>query len=162
VLIGRGGGASFDLRYLPGYCAALACALIWSSYSVLNRRYRDVPSDAVGGFCAVTALLALACHFGFETSVMPRGFQWPALISLGVGPLGLAFFVWDHGCKHGNLRTLGVLAYLVPLASTGLLILFGYGELTWAVAAAAVLIVGGAAVGAGDLLPSRRTAAQRS
>jgi drug/metabolite transporter (DMT)-like permease len=131
--------------------------VIWAVYSVANRRYRNVPSDAVGGFCAATALLAAVCHFAFETTVMPEGSQWLAILLLGLGPVGVAFFVWDHGCKHGDLRTLGVLAYAVPLVSNGLLIAFGQGELTWPVGLAAVLIVGGAAVGAGDLVVSRAT-----
>jgi drug/metabolite transporter (DMT)-like permease len=157
VLISRGGVASFDAQYLPGYAAALACAVIWATYSVANRAYSDVPSDSVGGFCAVTAALAALCHFAFETTVVPQGAEWLAILALGLGPLGLAFFVWDHACKHGNLRSLGILSYAVPLMSNGLLIVFGRADLTWSVGLAALLIVGGAAVGAGDLFQLRRS-----
>ncbi|OIR07956.1 aromatic amino acid exporter YddG [mine drainage metagenome] len=156
LLIVKSGGVRFEGRYALGYGAALACGVIWAGYSVLNRRYREVPSDAVGGFCAATALLALACHLAFEKTVWPEGWQWAAVLAMGLGPVGAAFFVWDLGCKHGNLRALGAMAYGVPLLSNGLLIAFGRGVLSWRVAAAAALIIGGAALGAGDLVRRRR------
>ncbi|MDX1609272.1 MAG: DMT family transporter, partial [Halofilum sp. (in: g-proteobacteria)] len=152
LLVTRGGASlEFDLRYTDGYLAAAACALTWSSYSVLNRRFGGVPTDAVAGFCAVGALLALACHLAFEHWVMPDGLQWLAIVGLGAGPVGAAFFFWDHGTKHGHIALLGVLAYCAPLLSTILLIAFGLAPLTPAVAAACALIVGGGLVAAGAL-----------
>jgi drug/metabolite transporter (DMT)-like permease len=144
-----GPGAAFDPRFALGYGAALLCAFIWSGYSVANRRYKDVPSDAVGGFCAATAILAAICHFALEPTVAPTGWQWPVMIALGVGPVGGAFYVWDYGCKHGDIRTLGTLAYGVPLLSSALLILAGRGQFGWHIIAAAALIIGGAVVGTG-------------
>ena len=138
--------------------SAAACGVIWAAYSVANRRYKDVPSDAVGGFCAATSLLALACHLVFEETVIPFGGQWLVILLLGLGPVGIAFFAWDHGCKHGDIRALGAMAYGVPLLSNGLLIASGHGALTWPVGAAALFIIGGAALGAGDLLKIRPTA----
>ncbi len=157
LLVTRGGQASFAAEHLLGYAAAVTCAVVWGGYSVINRRFREVPSDAVGGFCGATALLALACHLIFETTVWPQDGQWLAVLGLGLGPVGAAFFVWDFGVKHGNIRALGVLSYATPLLSTTLLILFGRGEMTATVAAAAVLIIGGAVIGAGDVL--RRSSA---
>jgi drug/metabolite transporter (DMT)-like permease len=150
-----GQGAVFESRFALGYAAAVACGVIWSAYSVLNRRYRDVPSDAVGGFCAATAVLALVCHLALEPTVVPHGWQWAAMAALGLGPVGAAFYAWDFGCKHGDIRALGTLAYAVPLVSNGLLIASGRGMLDWRVAAALALIVGGAAIGAGDLWRGR-------
>lgn len=152
LLVTRGGPADFAAEHLLGYGAAVACAVVWGAYSVLNRRFRDVPTDAVGGFCGATALLALACHLAFETTVWPQGWAWGAVLGLGLGPVGAAFFVWDFGVKHGNIRALGVLSYATPLLSTALLILFGRGEMSGTVAAAAALIIGGAAIGASDVL----------
>src|SRR5262249_4590509 len=40
-----GGGTSFHQQYGAGYAAALAAALVWSSYSVLSRRFGNVPTD---------------------------------------------------------------------------------------------------------------------
>jgi drug/metabolite transporter (DMT)-like permease len=152
ILITGGRAGGLDAHHLGGYAAAVACAVIWAAYSVANRRYREVPSEAVGGFCAVTALLAAVCHGLFETTAWPQGWQWAALLLLGLGPVGAAFFVWDAACKHGDLRTLGTLAYAVPLLSNGLLLAAGQGRLSWSLAVAALMIVGGAALGAGDLI----------
>jgi len=143
-------------EFAVGYGAALGCALVWSSFSVLSRRFGEVPSDSVGGFCAVTAILGFVAHFAFEVSVWPQGWQWLAVLALGLGPVGLAFYLWDHGMKRGDIRALGALSYATPLLSTVLLILFGGGRLTWQVAIAAVLIVGGAILAPGDLWRRRK------
>ena len=143
LLVARG-GLRFDGQYALGYAFALACAVIWSSYSVLSRRVGAVPTRAVGSFCAATAALALVCHLLFETTVWPVGGQWAAVVALGLGPVGAAFYVWDYGVKRGNIQTLGVLAYGAPLLSTLLLVAVGLAEPSWTLAAACALIVGGA------------------
>ena len=152
ILILGKGELGFEPRYLAGYAAAFGCALTWSGYSVLSRRFAAVPTDAVGAFCAATALLSWAGHFAFEDSVWPADItEWLAVAGLGLGPVGLAFFCWDHGMKRGDIRALGSMAYAAPLMSTLLLILFGRGEATWQVLAACGLIIGGAVLGTGDL-----------
>ncbi|MGC1305765.1 MAG: EamA family transporter [Phormidesmis sp.] len=144
LLVTKGQSLSFDTRYTTGYLAALLCALIWSSYSLLSRRLGEIPTSAVGGFCGATAVLAWLCHFLFESTVMPIGWQWLAILGLGLGPVGLAFFTWDYGVKHGNIRVLGILSYMAPLLSTFLLIVCGLAEPTATVWLACLLIVGGA------------------
>lgn len=151
LLISNGG--SFDLRaeHAAGYAAACASALIWSSYSIVNRRLGQVPTDAVGGFCGVTALLALGCHLAWEQTVWPDMTGWLAVLGLGLGPVGLAFFTWDYGVKKGDIQVLGASGYAAPLLSTLLLIAFGQGVLSWPVAVACVAIVGGACLASRDL-----------
>jgi drug/metabolite transporter (DMT)-like permease len=131
-----------------GYAAAAGCALIWSGYSVLNRRLvPDVPSDAVTGFCLVTAALALLAHALLEPTSWPQGGgAWLAVLALGVGPVGAAFFLWDLGTKRGALQVLGAAAYLAPLLGALLLLLMGRGQPSLGLLVAAVLIVGGAVV----------------
>lgn len=147
------GGASIrpDPAHLPGYAAAFFAALIWSSYSVASSRLGDVPTDAIGAFCLVAGFLSLGAHLAFETTVSPSFGEWLALVALGLGPAGGAFFLWDRGLKRGSVRALGGIAYCAPLLSTGLLIAFGPGTLTPAVAIATVAIVAGAVFAAGDL-----------
>jgi drug/metabolite transporter (DMT)-like permease len=130
-----------------GYAAAVGCALIWSGYSVLNRRLvADVPSDAVTGFCLATAVLALLAHALLEPAGWPRGGAWLAVLALGLGPVGAAFFLWDLGTKRGALQVLGAAAYLAPLLGTLLLLLMGRGEPSLGLLAAPVLIIGGAVI----------------
>ena len=76
---------------------------------------------------------------GYGMATLPM--FWPA-VALTVA--GLAFYTWDYGVKRGRLQTLAALAYLVPLLSTLLLVALGLAEPTWVIAAAGVLIAGGA------------------
>ncbi|MCB9101238.1 MAG: EamA family transporter [Anaerolineales bacterium] len=156
LLVTKGQSLSFDSQYTLGYVAALVCALTWSTYSVLSRRFGAVPTDAVGGFCGVTALLALICHLLFEPTVWPTGLEWPAIGLLGLGPVGAAFFTWDYGVKRGNIKVLGAFSYAAPLLSTLLLIGFGLAEATWGLGLACVFIVGGAVLAAGEFLGSKQ------
>ncbi|MCA0177255.1 MAG: DMT family transporter [Proteobacteria bacterium] len=140
----RPGGEVAGAGAWAGYAAALGCALVWSAYSVANRRFADVPSDVVGAICGLVAVAGLACHLAFETTVRPSGVQALATVALGLGPVGLAFFAWDHATKHGRLATLGALSYLTPLASTLLLIALGRAEAGLYLLVPALLIVAGA------------------
>lgn len=152
ILIAGKGEIGFDWRFAAGYAAAFACAFTWSGYSVLSRRFATVPTDAVGAFCAATALLSWLGHALFETTAWPADItEWAAVVALGLGPVGLAFFCWDHGMKRGDVRALGTMAYAAPLLSTLLLIVFGQGALTIPVLLACALIVGGAVLGTADL-----------
>ncbi len=104
---------------------------------------KQVSTDAAGWFCGATALLALFCHWLWETTVWPASAsQWLGVIGLGIGPVGIAFFTWDYGVKHGNLQLLGVMAYSAPLISALLLVLTGLAEAgpTLLVACLAIII----------------------
>ncbi len=153
VLLVRGAaGVDFDPDFALGYLAALAAAFAWSGYSVANRRFGDVPTEIIGGVCGIVALLGLACHLGWEETVIPGAAQWWAVAGLGIGPVGAAFFFWDHATKHRQIQAVGAMAYPAPPLSTLFLIGAGQGELTWTVAAACLLIVLGAVLAARDLL----------
>jgi len=131
----------------PGYLCALACAFVWSGYSVLSRRFGTVPTDAVAGFCLATAALAFLCHLAFETTAWPADrTQWLAILALGLGPVGLAFYVWDVGMKRGDIKLLGVASYAAPVLSTLILVAAGYAQATRSLALACALIVAGALV----------------
>lgn len=140
------GGRELQGGALAGYLPAFASAFVWASYSLGTRRVAHFPTAAIGLFGAVSGLLSLACHALFETPVALSTRDWLALTVTGLGPLGIAFFLWDRALKTGDPRTLGVLAYLAPLASTVLLVAVTGRELTPWIAAAAALIVGAAAV----------------
>lgn len=148
---------SADLAARPehalGYALAFAAALFWAGYSVLSRRMASVPTDAVVGFCAVTAILSLAAHLAFETTIWPQGAgAWAAVIALGLGPVGAAFYAWDIGCKRGDIRMLGVSAYAAPLLSTIALVVSGVAQATASLWLACALIVSGALVASADKL----------
>ncbi len=147
LLLGKGGFSGLEARYAPGYLAAFLGAFVWSSYSVASRRFADVPTHAVAGFCLVTALLAAICHLALEETVWPKDWvEWAAVIALGIGPVGLAFYAWDIGMKQGDVRFLGVASYAAPVLSTLLLVVTGFAAPVWTLGLACLLIVGGAFV----------------
>lgn len=146
ALIITGGGTSHGLQgSVRGYLLALAAAFIWSSYSVASRFFAKVPSIAVIGSCAATAVGAFGLHLATETWTWPASISaWLAILMLGLGPVGLAFYLWDEGMKHGNMRLLGVASYATPLLSTLVMAGLGLGRATTALWLAAALIAFGA------------------
>jgi drug/metabolite transporter (DMT)-like permease len=148
LIVGRNVGG-FDPAHAVGYTAAGVCALTWSSYSVLSRRVGTAPTDTVAWFCLATAALSALCHLALEPTVLPGdAAAWLAVVALGLGPVGAAFYFWDVGVKRGDIQLLGVAAYAAPLLSTLTLIAAGAAEPTPRLLVAAALIAGGAALAA--------------
>ncbi|MGB7240539.1 MAG: EamA family transporter [Sulfitobacter sp.] len=148
-LIISGGGSGFHTNDLPGYVLALICALTWSAYSVLSRKIGTVPTHSVAIFCLASAALSLPLHLVFETTIWPStGVQITSAVLLGLGPVGLAFYVWDIGVKRGDIQLLGTASYAAPLLSTLILVVAGVAAPSWSLLAAAVLITGGALIAA--------------
>lgn len=140
-----------------GYALALAAAIIWASYSVASRVYASVPSVAVIGSCAATAIGAAILHAATEPWVWPNSVTaWAAIAGLGLGPVGLAFYVWDVGVKHGDIQVLGAASYSAPLLSTAILVITGYAAYSHTLLIACLLITAGAILAASDLLFRRR------
>lgn len=153
VLAVARGSLAFEADHAAGYLCALGSAVAWALYSVLSRRFGEVPTDAVAGFCAATAALAIACHLAFESTAWPAtSGAWLAVVALGLGPTGAAFYLWDHAVKRGDIRVLGALAYLAPVLSTGLLVIFGKVGWSLALGLATLLVVAGAVLAARDTL----------
>ena len=153
LLIAGNSALGYTAGQLPGLLAAFVAAFVWAAYSVLSRRMAQIPTDAVAGFCLATAALAVLVHLAIETTVWPETTaQWLAIVILGIGPVGIAFFAWDLGMKRGDIRVLGAASYATPLLSTGFLILAGYAKPSLSLAIAAVFIAGGGLIAAKDML----------
>ncbi|MBK5927762.1 DMT family transporter, partial [Rhodobaculum claviforme] len=147
-----------------GYGLAGLCALTWAGYSVLSRRLGAVPTEAVALFCLAAAALSALGHLALETPAWPdSGLGWAAVLGLGLGPVGLAFYLWDVGVKRGDIQLLGVASYAAPLLSTLALVAAGQAQPEARLGLAALMIAGGAALAAraGARAPvSRRTGAR--
>ncbi|GAA4117050.1 DMT family transporter [Aminobacter aganoensis] len=158
VVITKGGSVGLADGIRPGHVIALSCAFIWSGYSVLSRRFGQVPTDVVAGYCLITSAVAFALHLALETTIWPEAAtQWAAIVILGTIPLGAGFYAWDYGCKHGEIMVLGALSYAAPLFSVIVLLLAGFGAFHWSVALACILITAGAAIAAKDMLLRRQS-----
>jgi len=142
------GGAAFPAGAMVGYGLAAASAVVWALYSVLARRFTQVPSGAVVGFCGVTAMLAAALHGLTGTWVMPGLLAWVAMIAMGIGPVGVAFALWDIGMKRGDPRLLGTFAFATPVLSTLLLTAAGLAPFTAITVLASMLVAVGGYVAA--------------
>ncbi|MCV2883047.1 DMT family transporter [Actibacterium sp. XHP0104] len=149
ALIVLRGGTGLSQTALPGYALAFLCALTWATYSVLSRRLGAIPTASVTVFCLATAALSLPLHLAFETTAWPTApMGWAAIAALGLGPVGLAFYVWDIGVKQGDIQLLGVASYAAPLLSTLILVASGIADATPSLFLAAMLITTGAALAA--------------
>ena len=157
LIVTKGGAVAFEARYAFGYGMALVCAFVWAAYSLLSRRFPEVPTSIVTWFCLATAILSGLCHLALEETVWPQGTgQWLAVAGLGLMPVGAAFYAWDYGVKHGNIQVLGAASYAAPLLSTLVLIAGGAAKAEPAILAACVLITAGAALAAKNMLFSSR------
>lgn len=147
IAITSNGQAGLSFEFEAGYLFALAAAVIWSTYSLMTTKLPAFPTSAIGLFGLVAGLLAIASHFLLEEPAVITATDWWLLVVLGLGPLGASFYLWDAALKIGDPRRIGLLAFLTPLLSTILLVLVSGRMLSWQLAVATVLIVGGATLG---------------
>lgn len=131
-------GATFYLS-LIGIAAAL-----WGVYSLVARRFPDVPSSAMGTFYGAAALLAAGLHISLETWVTPTTQEWLAMAGLGILPMGLAIYFWDFGVKKGDIQALGAFSYVEPFIGAVLVALFAGAALDWNLLWSGCLVVSGA------------------
>ena len=159
IVMSRDSAAAGSIPVL-GLGLAFLCALSWAAYSVLSRRLGDVPTESVVVYCLLTALLSVPAHLIWEDTLWPQGaFGWAAVVGLGLGPVGAAFFTWDIGMKKGDIQLLGVASYAAPLLSTLALIVAGLAEPKPVLLLAALLITGGAVLAARASLKTDRNQA---
>jgi drug/metabolite transporter (DMT)-like permease len=153
-LIITGGRVELDFANLRGYLLAAGAALTWACYSLMTKRLPPFPTGAVGLFCLISGILAYIAYWLSSPAVQSLHIlpsDWIALILLGIGPMGTAFFTWDAALKRGDPRMIGSLAYLIPMTSTIVLVLLGGYTITWVSVLAMLLIMSGAFIGSLDL-----------
>jgi drug/metabolite transporter (DMT)-like permease len=98
-------------------------------------------------------VLAAIFHLAFEQTQWPQtAGQWLAVLGLGLGPVGAAFYAWDIGMKRGDIGVLGVASYVAPLLSTLFLVIAGYAAASVMLVLAALLIAGGGLYAAKDMM----------
>lgn len=142
-----------------GLFVALLSAAIWAYYSVWSGRFPEIPTAAVSAYCLLAGIASLIVYLvlgalpnidiwklggAFST---PTYGQWMVLAYLAVGPLGGAFYLWDHSMKKGNPSQIALLAYAVPIASTIFVSTFLGRGLEIATALGAVLVTLAVAIG---------------
>jgi drug/metabolite transporter (DMT)-like permease len=147
IAISSNAQGGFSFAFEIGYLFALAAAVIWATYSLLTTKVPPFPTSAIGLFGLVAGVLAIGAHLVLETPAAISSSDWWLLILLGLGPLGASFYFWDAALKIGEPTRIGLLAFLTPLLSTAVLVLVSGRTLSWQLAVATALIVGGAVLG---------------
>lgn len=114
-----------NVNYFIGYGLALFGALLWGGYSAFSRFHKDVPTEMIGMYCGMGAILCFILHAQFETFVMPTFQEGSLAVFTGISGAGIAYQLWDYGVKHGNVYLLGLLTYVARIGAMLLLVLFG-------------------------------------
>lgn len=149
IVLGRGNAAAGAAAPALGLALAGAAAVVWALYSLGSRRLAAVPSEIVAVTCLATAALSAVIHPLVEPTLWPASAGgWIAVLALGLGPVGAAFYLWDIGVKAGDIQLLGTAAYAAPVLSTLALIAAGQAQARPSLIVAALLIAGGAALAA--------------
>ncbi|MHA6788188.1 DMT family transporter [Pseudomonas bijieensis] len=113
-----------DVSGWAGYVLAFISAIVWACYSLTAKKYPEVKSASVGLFCIVSGLACLAIY----RSTTP----WPlltineslAVLYMGIGPMGGAFYLWDFAMKKANHQQVAILSYATPVLSTAFLAVY--------------------------------------
>lgn len=158
LIYSDGGREGFSVSSFIGYAAAFFAAVCWAAYSYFGGRFSDVKTSALPVFFLATAAISFALHILTEVTVLDAPTSaWAAVVFLALGPLGLSFLLWDIAIKRGDVRLLGVLAYLTPVASTVLLVAAGRANPSPSLVLAACLVFLGGLVGLRSSFNARET-----
>lgn len=123
-----------------GYVYALLAALLWSTYSLGIRAIGSFHISNVGGFGLVAGALAIGAHLIFESPVQIAPSDLLPLALLGLGALGASFYFWAYALQNGDPQRIGLIAFLTPVLSTVMLILWTGSPLSPLLLLAATLI----------------------
>ena len=119
------GQDNISMHHIMGYLLAVFGALLWGGYSAFSRHHKAVPTEMIGMYCGVGGIICLILHFQFETFVLPTTSEWFLTVITGISGAGIAYQLWDHGVKYGNIYILSVVTYLARLIAMLLLVIFG-------------------------------------
>lgn len=117
--------------YMLGYLLAVVGAIFWGGYIAFTRYHYHLPTEMVGMYCGLGAVVSLILHLNFETFVMPTAQQGSMAILTGITGAGIAYQLWDYGVKHGAVYLLNILTYLARIFAMCLLVLVGIEPFSW-------------------------------
>ena len=133
--------------FSSGYVYALFAAFVWATYSLLLGASKGHTVWTTGGVCLISGILALVCHVVLEPTIYISNHEWTLIVIKGLGPMGLAFYLWDYGMRHGDSRLIGLFSYAIPVLSTLALSLVTDRPITTAIMVSTSLVVIGGLLG---------------
>lgn len=129
------------------YLLALAAALTWASYSLYQRRFLGISACTMGLVCMLGGIFALGGSAVSGEAINLSRSDMLIMAIIGIGPLGLSFYLWNYAIKNADPRKIGALSYLAPVLSTVWLSLGIGRDLDAWIIIALTLVVGGAVLG---------------
>lgn len=123
-----------------GHALAIGSASLWSAYSAFAKKV-NYPIGFLAPVFLVFSLICFALHAAFEPTVWPGNFEWIIIVILGLGRV--SYMMWDYGMKHGDVVFLASICYFLPLATSLLLVAFGFGPASPMIGIGAALIAVG-------------------
>ena len=129
----------FNLEYFIGYGLALFGAILWGGYSAFSRHHSHVPSEMIGMYCGAGAVLCALLHLQFESFVTPTWTEGTLAVITGLSGAGIAYQLWDHGVKFGNVYLVSSVTYIARIAAMAILVMFGKEPLTLSLIIACLL-----------------------
>ncbi len=143
-------GQPFFADFEWGHLFALGAAVVWALYSVFAQK-KHYPQGIMAPVFLFSGLICLGFHLVFEQTIWPQGWEWVAVIALGL--MRILYSFWDYGMKHGNVVLLASLSYFIPLISICSLIVIGVGPKDALVGwSAGLIIIGCLLVNASQIL----------
>lgn len=121
-----------------GYLLALMAALIWALYNNLTRLIQ-APRGGLFYVFGLMGLCAGIISIVFESPIIPDSREWFGLVGFSVVNLG--YIAWEAALKSRHIKPVLGLAYLIPVFSTAILIVFLGASLTRAFIVFALLIL---------------------
>lgn len=147
AVIARGDfGLLADLRFQTGDLWVLAAVFSWAVYSVMLRRH----PTGLTPMALLTVLVALGVPFilPFYVWEMAQGLGFAVtpttlmvMLYVGLFPSVLAYYFWNEGVAAVGANTAGLYAYLMPVFTAFLAVLFLGEALRWFHIAGLALIV---------------------
>tara|TARA_B110000459_G_C16576511_1_gene479022 strand:- start:200 stop:1108 length:909 start_codon:yes stop_codon:yes gene_type:complete len=131
------------LRNMYGYGFALAGAFVCATYNLVSKKHATVPSQIVGLYAGLGAILTLLGHFIFENNVVPSMFELMLLVIMGVSAHWISFQAWDKAVKNLEAWKISVIAYFTPALSVALLTISGFGVFSWPVVFSCICLFAG-------------------
>lgn len=123
-----------------GYGLALVSAFLWVGYSLVAKKYPNVQSASVGLFCIVSGVVCLALYKSVNPWPALRLSEMAAILYMGLGPMGGAFYLWDYAMKKANHEHVAILSYATPVLSTAFLALYLGLGMQWYIWVGAALV----------------------
>jgi len=133
-------------NYRP-HLLALSGSIFWALYSVLLKKWHIKEEQSGTSFhftiCAVLSLVLAVMMKEEISSVSWNGESFFWVIFGGIGPVGVAYYLWELGIKKGSVSIIASLSYFIPVGSSIAIGLFFSETVSFILIPASILIAAG-------------------